>query len=288
MVLVVQQPTIRVGIIPNGLTAEVFVAPQPSAIKKAKAQGKAKTEVTEEDRPRLELIADAATRSFDDLKAEFGQALRIAVDPEEIFAAITGSHVKFIARGREIGITVVELGRNTKYDQKSCFYLVKQLIELNLIVKVRRGGVGTHLCLHKHFYDTSPRWREVREEESKAQQLFHGAPEPDDAGDMAEEVAPQTLANLGFTPIDARHLSSLPLIQARSSKGLRREDDKVLPLVTPGSSPTPSGAAAASIDDGEETNLVSLFGIRPSGIRSLRSLGRVYRLRTNTTLHKQW
>lgn len=89
-----QQPTIRVGTIPNGLTTEVFVAPQPSAIKKAKAQGKGKPEATEEDRPRLELIADAPTRTFDDLKAEFGQALRIAVDPEEIFAAITGSHVK--------------------------------------------------------------------------------------------------------------------------------------------------------------------------------------------------
>lgn len=336
--LVVQQPTIRVGIVPNGLTTEVFVAPQPSAIKKAKAQGKAKTEVTEEDRPRLELIADAATRSFDDLKAEFRQALRIAVDPEEIFAAITGSHVKpqkmtpmvytalqFITRGRETGITVVELGRNTKYDQKSCFYLVKQLIELNLIVKVRRGGVGTHLCLHKHFYDTSPRWREVREEESKAQQLFHGAPEPDDAGDMAEEAAPQTLANLGFTPIDARHLSSLPLIQARVMKLLKASHNhihaannmllkigfahptktdrrffntrireliqlglieailvpslrkgsegkmiKCFRLVTPGSAPTPSGAVAASIDDDEEDES-----------------GRVYPLRTNTTLHKQ-
>ncbi|KAG9223138.1 hypothetical protein PLEOSDRAFT_155121 [Pleurotus ostreatus PC15] len=336
--LVVQQPTIRVGIVPNGLTTEVFVAPQPSAIKKAKAQGKAKNEVTEEDRPRLEVIADAATRSFDDLKAEFGQALRIAVDPEEIFAAITGSHVKpqkmtpmvytalqFITRGRETGITVVELGRNTKYDQKSCFYLVKQLIELNLIVKVRRGGVGTHLCLHKHFYDTSPRWREVREEESKAQQLFHGAPEPDDAGDMAEEAAPQTLSNLGFTPIDARHLSSLPLIQARVMKLLKASHNhihaannmllkigfahptktdrrffntrireliqlglievilvpslrkgsegkmiKCFRLVTPGSAPTPSGAVAASIDDEEEDES-----------------GRVYRLRTNTTLHKQ-
>ncbi len=92
--LVVQQPTIRVGTIPDGLTTEVFVAPQPSAIKKAKAQGKGKTEVTEEGRPHLELIADAATRTFDDLQSEFGEALRIAVDPEEIFAAITGSHVK--------------------------------------------------------------------------------------------------------------------------------------------------------------------------------------------------
>ncbi|KAF4572584.1 hypothetical protein EYR36_007092 [Pleurotus pulmonarius] len=336
--LVVQQPTIRVGTIPDGLTTEVFVAPQPSAIKKAKAQGKGKTEVTEEGRPHLELIADAATRTFDDLQAEFGEALRIAVDPEEIFAAITGSHVKpqkmtpmvytalqFITRGRETGITVVELGRSTKYDQKSCFYLVKQLIELNLIVKVRRGGVGTHLCLHKHFYDTSPRWREVREEESKAQQLFHGAPEPDDTGEIAEDAAPQTLADLGFTSIDARHLSSLPLIQGRVMKLLKASHNhihaannmllkigfahptktdrrffntrireliqlglieailvpslrkgsegkmiKCFRLVTPGSTPTPSGAVAASIDDDEEDES-----------------GRIHRLRTNTTLHKQ-
>ena len=94
-------------------------------------------------------------------------------------------------------------------------------------VKVRRGGVGTHLCLHKHFYDTSPRWREVREEESKAQQLFHGAPEPDDAGEIAEDAAPQTLADLGFTSIDARHMSSLPLIQGRVMKLLKASHNHI-------------------------------------------------------------
>ena len=41
--------------------------------------------------------------------------------------------LQLITRGREQGITVVDLGNKTKYDQKTCFYLVKQLIEMDLV-----------------------------------------------------------------------------------------------------------------------------------------------------------
>ena len=43
------------------------------------------------------------------------------------------SSLQLITRGREEGITTVELGRKTKYDQKTCFYVIKQLIELGLV-----------------------------------------------------------------------------------------------------------------------------------------------------------
>lgn len=43
------------------------------------------------------------------------------------------SALQIITRGREKGTTVVELGQKSKYDQKTCFYLVKQLIELDLV-----------------------------------------------------------------------------------------------------------------------------------------------------------
>lgn len=43
------------------------------------------------------------------------------------------SALQLITRGREDGITTVELGRKTKYDQKTCFYLIKQLVELGLM-----------------------------------------------------------------------------------------------------------------------------------------------------------
>ncbi|KAJ8517040.1 hypothetical protein ONZ45_g5742 [Pleurotus djamor] len=225
--LVVQQPCARVGILPSGLTTEVYIAPQPSAVKK----GKAKAEF-EEDTLGLELIPDAKTRSLDSVLAEYGSDLRIAIEPEQTFAAITGSHIRpqkltpmvysalqLITRGRDDGITVVELGKRSQYDQKTCFYLVKQLIELNLIAKVRCGGVGSNLCIHKHFYNTSPRWKEVREEEAKAQDLFTAA--PDAQVEQNDDAGPQALEDLGFTPIDARHLSSLPLIKARVIKLLK-------------------------------------------------------------------
>jgi hypothetical protein len=43
------------------------------------------------------------------------------------------SALQLITRGREEGITTVELGRKTKYDQKTCFYVIKQLLELGLM-----------------------------------------------------------------------------------------------------------------------------------------------------------
>jgi len=41
--------------------------------------------------------------------------------------------LQFITRGRDQGISVVDLGKKTKYDQKTCFYLVKQLMDLDLM-----------------------------------------------------------------------------------------------------------------------------------------------------------
>lgn len=43
------------------------------------------------------------------------------------------SALQLITRGREEGISTVELGRKTKYDQKTIFYLIKQLMELGLV-----------------------------------------------------------------------------------------------------------------------------------------------------------
>ncbi|KAI6157628.1 hypothetical protein BKA82DRAFT_224893 [Pisolithus tinctorius] len=119
--VVVQQPAVRVGVVPPGITSEVYVAPQIKARRQAAAV---------------------------ELKQRHGDDLRIAVDPQTSFAAITGSHIRpaklsamvysalqLITRGREEGITTVELGRRTKYDQKTCFYVIKQLVELDLVVK---------------------------------------------------------------------------------------------------------------------------------------------------------
>lgn len=43
------------------------------------------------------------------------------------------SALQLITRGREEGLSIVDLGKKSKYDQKTCFYLVKQLVELDLM-----------------------------------------------------------------------------------------------------------------------------------------------------------
>ena len=41
--------------------------------------------------------------------------------------------LQIITRGREKGISVLDLGKKSGYDQKTCFYIIKQLVELGLV-----------------------------------------------------------------------------------------------------------------------------------------------------------
>lgn len=41
--------------------------------------------------------------------------------------------LQLVSRGREKGISVVELSKKTGYDPKTCHYLVDKLLELNLM-----------------------------------------------------------------------------------------------------------------------------------------------------------
>ena len=137
--------------------------------------------------------------------------------------------LQLITRGREHGISTVDLGKKTGYDQKACFYLIKQLLELELVVKLRRGGVGTNFCIHKYFFERSPLWRQIQDEgvdTSKESQ------EADGGGIDNEETASIQdgfRAPVQFDPIDARHLSSLSLIQSRIVKLLKHSESYTHP-----------------------------------------------------------
>ncbi|KAH9486640.1 Transcription factor tau subunit sfc3 [Psilocybe cubensis] len=222
--LVVQQPSTIVGVVSPELGSEVWIAPRTSAMRKAQARGE---DHVEQQPPQLDPISEPKTTSLDTLQHAYGDRLRIAVEPDSIFAAITGSHIRsskmspmvysalqIITRGRDSGVTVVDLGKQSGYDQKTCFYLVRQLTELELVVKVRRGGVGTHFCIHKYFFDRSSSWKAIRDEETQAENLqTTGLDSEADLKEEDEEI--EDPAALNFTPIDARHLSSLPLISGR-------------------------------------------------------------------------
>lgn len=82
----------RVGVIPPGTATEVYIAPQTSAKRKAKAKGEEMVEVA--TAPFLDTVPNAHLRTLDELKKQHGDALRIAVEPEKSFEAITGSHVR--------------------------------------------------------------------------------------------------------------------------------------------------------------------------------------------------
>ncbi|KAF8845363.1 hypothetical protein BDN67DRAFT_941224 [Paxillus ammoniavirescens] len=229
--VVVQQPSVRVGTVPPGVTSEVYIAPQMSAKRKAAAKGNA---IAEEALPSLLLVENARKMSLEDLMRQYGDDLRIAVDPETSFAAITGSHIRppklspmvytalqLITRGREEGITTIELGRSTKYDQKTCFYLIKQLIELGFIIKARRGGVGNHTCIHKYFVERSQLWQQIQEEVAQDGEVVITG-ENIQPRDMRDETVDQGgPSQILFDPIDSRHLSSLPLVKNRIVKLLK-------------------------------------------------------------------
>ena len=93
--VVVRQPGVRVGTVPAGAPAEVYVAPQASAVRKARARGDAEgTPAPAASAAGLDIVDDAALRSLEDLRAQYGDQLRIAVDPETSFKALTGSHIR--------------------------------------------------------------------------------------------------------------------------------------------------------------------------------------------------
>ncbi|KAJ4476656.1 hypothetical protein J3R30DRAFT_3292589 [Lentinula aciculospora] len=228
--LVVQQPTVLVGTIPPDITSEVWIAPQVSAKRKANARGEEHI-LTEPS--ALNLVPDAKSRRLEELQRMYGSSLRIAGDRDSIYAAITGTHIRFpkmspmvysalqvITRGRVDGVTVVQLGQRTKYDQKTCFYLVKQLTDLNLVVKVRRGGVGTHFVIHRYFFERSSSWKAIRDEELRAELVSQNISASTVEG-QEDEGTTTDVTSLGFTPIDSRHLSSLPLVRGRVVKLLK-------------------------------------------------------------------
>lgn len=108
-----QQPSVRVGLVPHGATIEVYIAPQPSKKTKVTKPKKkvlvpepasfpaldglditADVQNSDQDPKALQMIEEVATWSLERLIEQYGSNLRVAVDPEASFRAITGSHVR--------------------------------------------------------------------------------------------------------------------------------------------------------------------------------------------------
>jgi hypothetical protein len=82
---------VRVGTVPDdgdGARTEVYIAPQQSQKKKSKEKDQ------RGDVLSLTLLPDARSRTLEDLQLQYGEALRVAVDAETSFAAITSSQIR--------------------------------------------------------------------------------------------------------------------------------------------------------------------------------------------------
>ena len=76
-------------------------------------------------------------------------------------------------------------------------------------VKLARAGVGGNFCVLKHFYDTSPMWRRIREEGNK---------QNDAPAIKSDEQIAKTKGSLNFGPIGAFHLADLNVLRSRVIK----------------------------------------------------------------------
>ncbi|KAL5535246.1 hypothetical protein ACEPAF_3340 [Sanghuangporus sanghuang] len=235
--LVAQHPSVRIGLLPLGQTADIYIPPQPRVSKKGK-NGQDDVQKDGSTTGALDLIPNASHFPLHELVRIYGDRLRIALDSETCFEAVTGSHARpakltpmvyaalqIIARSRETGVSVLDIGKTTGYDQKTCFYVVKQLLDLDLIVKLRRGGNSQNFCVHKYFFDRSPVWRHVREEENRASgEAIENARDGGENGFESESFElPQ------FDPIDTRHLTSLTILRQRLIKLLKHSPEGIQP-----------------------------------------------------------
>jgi hypothetical protein len=90
--LLVQQSTVIVGLVPEGITSEVWIAPQASAKRKATAGDNERLDSPSP--PKLKAILERKNTSVVVLKEKYGSKLRMAAQPDAIVAAITGSHLR--------------------------------------------------------------------------------------------------------------------------------------------------------------------------------------------------
>jgi hypothetical protein len=72
--------------------------------------------------------------------------------------------------------------------------------------------------IHRYFFDKSPHWKAIREEEHQAQEEDKIVRQPNEEEEEEDSIRPD---DIDFGPIDARHLSSLPLVKSRVVKLLK-------------------------------------------------------------------
>ena len=75
--------------------------------------------------------------------------------------------------------------------------------------------------IHKYFYERDLSWQQIRDEEAQAQAEEDLSDDDQQGDDVPRETDVSQKVSQNFDPIDARHLSSLPLVRSRVIKLLK-------------------------------------------------------------------
>lgn len=142
--------------------------------------------------------------------------------------------LQIIARTREKGIAIKDLGPITGYDPKSIFYQIQQLVSLNLVcvpVSTLEGTILTiKLCsvklsrvpsinwaVHRRFYERSELWQKIQSGANEHLSAHAGAEisriPTDEAGQDAEgDAIEETTSGKNN---EAELLANVPLLRMR-------------------------------------------------------------------------
>lgn len=82
-------------------------------------------------------------------------------------------------------------------------------------LKLRQPGSGMYFCVHKYFYQRSEHWKDIREEESRAEGKGKTNRDKSEEGDEESIDIRGPISPMHFTPLDSRHLSSMSIIRSR-------------------------------------------------------------------------
>lgn len=146
------------------------------------------------------LPPDAARTDLRELQRTHGADLRVYMDADHVRRTLTGSDAPFVSaaayealqlvcRARERGLTVVELGAATQYDQKTVYYLVKLLVERQLVAKFAAPEMGhvSNYVVSQRYLERNPQWRAQQDATLSQEDTDVGEPAWVDIADLAQD-----------------------------------------------------------------------------------------------------
>lgn len=142
------------------------------AVRKGTSRGQQRSSILAKGREASSAPMPIESGALEALVEAHGDALRVYVDAELVRRTLTGTEAPFasaaayvalqhVYRARERGVTVVDLGARTHYDPKTVYYLVKLLLERELVAKftARETGEVSNYVVGRPFLAHNALWQ---------------------------------------------------------------------------------------------------------------------------------